>query len=224
MVKLNNQTFYNNAVLHLFNQGQPAINDMETCLYRTKDGLKCVVGAVLPDSVFDKHEELLSVPVAHLKAYSLESRDLLSEVNAVLLREMQGLHDKGLPRCCGESGVWRFKLNELQQPLEELAKKFGLDTNVFSPYQGGSMTVMHKRGMHPPHRGWWSTETKWDETPVWRWWNGKVWSLTMRESMTPAMVELRASMPSPVRKIHTAYSNYWPENARVPRLNPDVPL
>ena len=83
------------------------------------------------------------------------------------------------------------------------------------------MTIWHSGA--PPHVGWWRTDPGAKKLlpngrsvalEVWRWWDGVFWSV--------------AHGPSVVRVItdRTEVSNimwcdYYPENARVPRINPN---
>ncbi len=75
----------------------------------------------------------------------------------------------------------------------------------------------------PPHVGWWLTCNT--RPPVaeglWRWWNGKHWSAGIRKSM-PSMVAARAAnFPSLWLNSELVWTDYWPENARVPRVDPN---
>ncbi len=69
----------------------------------------------------------------------------------------------------------------------------------------------------PPHGGWWHTFNPMT-LYAWRWWNGDHWS-------TGAFHKDSAKAAGNVARIPTAltgiqWCDYWPENARVPRVDP----
>lgn len=68
----------------------------------------------------------------------------------------------------------------------------------------------------PPHVGWWLCNSGW-----WRWWDGEAWSHGVRPGCKPRTVQRAASKRIP-RKHHEGieWCNYWPEDARVPRISP----
>lgn len=68
----------------------------------------------------------------------------------------------------------------------------------------------------PPHIGWWSCDSGW-----WRWWNGERWSHGVKPRAMPYTVRRGARKPVPLHNNQAiGWSHYWPENARVPRLDP----
>lgn len=81
-------------------------------------------------------------------------------------------------------------------------------------------TQIWHRG-EPPHNGWWNasntcnTET-WGR--VWRWWDGKCWSASAYPRDSMATVKQMANRKTPTNDIK--WTDYWPENARVPRIDP----
>lgn len=71
----------------------------------------------------------------------------------------------------------------------------------------------------PPHVGWWNASNGANPS-VWRWWNGEWWSVPARE-FTKDQNGLAASPSfSPISRIK--WHPRWPENARVPRINPET--
>jgi hypothetical protein len=70
----------------------------------------------------------------------------------------------------------------------------------------------------PPHVGWWNASLGKD-CNVWRWWNGREWSHgTGANNKKPWITaELIDYSPSSNR---IKWTDYWPENARVPRIKP----
>lgn len=78
-----------------------------------------------------------------------------------------------------------------------------------------SERVWHKGP--PPHIGWWLTR---DEGPLyndlWRYWDGQQWSISCfkEEDGEDGNVPYSGCF-GPIE-----WTDYWPENARVPRLDP----
>lgn len=72
----------------------------------------------------------------------------------------------------------------------------------------------------PPHVGWWNASEVHDPDE-WRWWDGKWWSIPQYPDDLTKMAEVAATWPetlgTPIKWRH-----YYPENARVPRINPEV--
>lgn len=56
---LDRQTAFDTMVAHLRRQGERAFNG-QSCLYRTNDGLKCAVGALIPDEEYRESFEGVS--------------------------------------------------------------------------------------------------------------------------------------------------------------------
>ena len=80
----------------------------------------------------------------------------------------------------------------------------------------------------PPHVGWWNASSasyvdRWNPTRnnVWRWWNGHTWSVPVYESNTISDVANRAELAlDSDYSSAVEWTDYWPENARVPRIDP----
>lgn len=70
----------------------------------------------------------------------------------------------------------------------------------------------------PPHVGWWNASANRYHN-VWRWWNGKRWSVGVRDHETPERAALFARKKVDVLA-YIEWSDYWPEGARVPRIDP----
>lgn len=72
----------------------------------------------------------------------------------------------------------------------------------------------------PPHVGWWNAGTSMDHQ-VWRWWNGSAWSMPVHERAFAEIAQLFADDPWPDHLQESIkWTDYWPENARVPRVDP----
>ena len=72
----------------------------------------------------------------------------------------------------------------------------------------------------PPHVGWWNASRVRQER-VWRWWNGEYWSQGVSEREKIAGVR-RAAQFKDYAQQDVEWTSYWPENARVPRVNPET--
>ncbi len=70
----------------------------------------------------------------------------------------------------------------------------------------------------PPHVGWWNASYAKD-TGAWRWWDGNGWSQPAFDHYMATLAGERATEKScSVDTIQ--WTTYWPENARVPRVDP----
>ena len=78
----------------------------------------------------------------------------------------------------------------------------------------------------PPHIGWWNAATGTHSlvNHCWRWWDGKQWSRSAlaNETALSAAESARYRIPRPLQKA-VRWTDYWPENARVPRIDPRQP-
>lgn len=83
--------------------------------------------------------------------------------------------------------------------------------------QGGTAERVWKSGP-PPHIGWWNASCS--KAPVWRWWDGHVWS-DYRVEEDRSTRGTRAATPEQQECIR--WSDYYPEGARVPRVDPSDP-
>ena len=87
------QEIFDKVVAHFAVQRAPAVDDEGACLYRTDDGRKCAVGALIPDDAYDPKCE--STPIDRLfrdLPGMMEAAGLRSE-NADFLEDIQLIHD-----------------------------------------------------------------------------------------------------------------------------------
>lgn len=68
----------------------------------------------------------------------------------------------------------------------------------------------------PPHVGWWNASPRQDPDD-WRWWNGVFWSVAAYTNDSGRSAAHFARGQTGCE--HIEWSDYWPENARVPRLD-----
>lgn len=80
---------------------------------------------------------------------------------------------------------------------------------------------MNDREWHsgpPPHVGWWNASYS-RRTDVWRWWNGEAWSISVFDGC-PALEAAARATEHGIYQHEIEWTDYWPENARVPRIDP----
>ena len=70
---------------------------------------------------------------------------------------------------------------------------------------------------HPPHIGWWQA-SRFRNPDLWRWWDTKQWSESVSSS-SHCMAALVASRYKANEQASIEWTTYWPENARVPRVD-----
>lgn len=85
---------------------------------------------------------------------------------------------------------------------------------------------MTKRKWHsgpPPHEGWWCADHKNTADGCfpnsWRWWDGAQWSCYADSFDTAGTAEICARSESRYQD-EIVWSDYYPANARVPRVKP----
>lgn len=70
----------------------------------------------------------------------------------------------------------------------------------------------------PPHAGWWNAgfgrRDEW-----WRWWDGELWSDSAHETESSASAG-KSALKRQYIISYVEWTDYWPENARVPRVDP----
>ena len=119
---MSKQEIFNKVMTHLFTQGKPAKTRKGDCRYRTKNGLKCAAGVLIPDEMYrTTMEEKCIYDVC--KYYSDVHRHL-GEENIGLIASLQDLHD-GLYG----NDVW-WTTNNMRKAAREIAEMFGLDASV----------------------------------------------------------------------------------------------
>jgi hypothetical protein len=92
---MNNQEAFDAMVQHLRNQGKQSKFEYSTiCAYRTPDGLKCAVGALIPDELYSKEMERTDIYNLVIESKGFPKLgELFANVNLELLSEMQDIHD-----------------------------------------------------------------------------------------------------------------------------------
>lgn len=113
---MNNQEAFNIAARHLLKQGRRSVIEPQlSCAYRGADGLKCAVGALIPDELYEPRFE--GIGVGTLKWKEPTFREHFAGVSVWVLNELQHVHDLKPPE------TWRTE-------LQRVGQKYQLDTSV----------------------------------------------------------------------------------------------
>lgn len=73
----------------------------------------------------------------------------------------------------------------------------------------------------PPHVGWWNA-SRYGHLANWMWWNGSEWSCSVGECADAKRAGQISALKNPYQDGSIVWTDYWPENARVPRIDPRV--
>ena len=88
---------------------------------------------------------------------------------------------------------------------------------------------MTERTFHkgpPPFPGWWNARVKpFRDLDRWGWWDGARWSVFSAEELSAKDAAKRAKEVGADNgsAAHVEWSDYWPDGARVPRVDPRQP-
>jgi hypothetical protein len=125
------QEIFNKVASHLLQQNARSLNGKGICYYRGEEGLKCAVGILIPDCLYNENLEgvrvdSFSVLGCLLKAGVLETiypSNYCDEKKIALLMLLQTIHDK--------STVLDWK-----DELKLLAEQANLDSSILDNYNG----------------------------------------------------------------------------------------
>lgn len=93
LINLTAQEALDMVTTHLLRQGAKAISEHGKCSYRTSDGKKCAVGALIPDEMYDPAFDTNDTGVRALRLFG---KPLFADELFPLLMNLQHLHDTGL--------------------------------------------------------------------------------------------------------------------------------
>lgn len=149
-MSMNMQEIFDRSARHMLAQGQPSLAtmrhpqngmDQRLCAYRGDGGLKCVVGALIPDALYDRGLEGQS-------ASSFEVQEVLIRAGVLkgvgdmdldrlsLLQHLQSLHDRN------NASTWL-------KGLQEIALRFSLRV-VDHPNEGEQHMMRMMRAWYRP--------------------------------------------------------------------------
>lgn len=88
---LDRQETFDRVLDHLRKQGEPAVNNMGFCRYRTEDGRKCAIGALIPDELYQ----------AGIENHTAEAPIVIDKIpgaavweDGAYLKALQKIHDE----------------------------------------------------------------------------------------------------------------------------------
>lgn len=115
---LNKNEFYKKTVEHLINQGRRATSNIDTCMYRPAEGLKCAIGVHVSDE--DYTPEMETIGIDSLVPWSFCPTNLRKSYQEYpnLMRSLQSLHDDYL---------FRENMDEFYGHAEALASIYDID-------------------------------------------------------------------------------------------------
>lgn len=86
--------------------------------------------------------------------------------------------------------------------------------------QEGAARVWHKGP--PPHIGWWNASRS-RIVYMWRWWDGAEWSIPACEANFAQLAFQSVPHKDTHKEKNILWTDYYPEGARVPRVDPSDP-
>lgn len=88
MARLTKQQAFDTVAKHLFTQGKMSVNAIgHTCMYRGRDGLKCAIGVLIPDTEYQpEFEQNGAINIA-------DRVPTLMRLDRVFLSDLQNVHD-----------------------------------------------------------------------------------------------------------------------------------
>lgn len=114
------QEIFDLVVEHLFKQGRPARQDNGRCRYRMESGLRCAIGALIPDEFYKEEFEGAGASRLISNLYSFGIADWREHKE--LLDHLQSIHDG-----CNQTTVGAFNLIALEEHLRTAAEYFSLE-------------------------------------------------------------------------------------------------
>lgn len=114
------QEVFNLVVEHLFTQGRPAYDGNRGCMYRTHDGLRCAVGVLIPDDLYDPAFEMRKADSVIQELFDTNLADWREHID--LLMELQIAHDN-----CLREPDETFNTTALARHLRGVAARFSLE-------------------------------------------------------------------------------------------------
>jgi hypothetical protein len=112
---MTNQEVLDIAAPFIYRQGQRSTNENKGCVYRSADGLKCPIGACIPDEdynkAFDEGDSCISTMIRTNDYFAVK----FSGCNRDFLTELQELHDNIEGNECRFRTKWRNGVTDLAQ-------------------------------------------------------------------------------------------------------------
>ena len=121
------QEIFNTVSIHLINQKQCS-RDINVCLYRGPNGLKCAVGCLIPDDMYDSKMEGKTI-FTILVEFKLPS---YFKENIKLMSNLQNVHDS----CIEHETTDYFDMSDLKDRLFAVADYYNFNTTVLNEIPG----------------------------------------------------------------------------------------
>jgi hypothetical protein len=104
---MNRQDIYNKVRKHLLTQQEQSFcDDGETCAYRNSKGLKCAIGALIPDELYSVSWETMGIAEVLISNKRLLVHfEVECDADVDFLESLQNVHDTQSPM------VWEHELN-----------------------------------------------------------------------------------------------------------------
>ena len=107
------QEIFDKVITHLRKQNKKATNIFGGCEYKNVNGLRCAVGCLIPDDMYDKKMELSSTVDGLFRDF-LEIQKLLGKRNKDFLTRIQVIYDS-------------CRIENWEERWENLAKVYNLE-------------------------------------------------------------------------------------------------
>lgn len=113
---MTNQEAYDRVKAHLLKQNKKAMkDDYGKCTYQTSDGLKCAIGALLPEHILTYEFVQTNHPISSLLDGICGTPEIIDHFRGVdpkLLNALQSVHDHHFP------SDWAEKLKVIAERFE----------------------------------------------------------------------------------------------------------
>lgn len=123
---MNSQEIFDKVAEHLLTQNCRSVKKdalgMYPCVYRTTEGLKCAIGCLIPEELYDPLME--GLPVETLLRGFIELREYVPEVS--LAKSLQTVHDLHPPEAWRDelkSVAWQYRLSTVVLDIDKGSKE-----------------------------------------------------------------------------------------------------
>jgi hypothetical protein len=114
------QEVFDIVVTHLITQRRPSYDSSKCCMYRAPDGLRCAVGVLIPDNLYDPEFEGDTADCVIQKLFNKDLADWREHKG--LLLALQEVHDE-----CFVISRGTFSIRDLRNRLLDVAEDFSLE-------------------------------------------------------------------------------------------------
>ena len=114
----------------------------QVCAYRGDNGVKCAIGHLIPDSIYNKYMEKVSVPYLCLNGMRSELAEYMLETYGIELR----FGNEGLSFLADLQCAHDFGGHSILEELRDIAARYGLDDSkigLFTSWEGHTFQPEH---------------------------------------------------------------------------------